>query len=219
MCSPDTHGCWPLSGHLLPPQIPSHHDPQSLFANGHWLMGWGMLISPVLQFMPWISLLVTQGGSPFLLWGYGPSEALLWGYLNLWEGGIWHLALFSSSCLWTHPWPLHLIFPHVLHMNAPEEETKLSHLLFPPQLMLLSLYFWSSYGHLHDPRLLSPQMWTSVSLCLMLSSPHAQPLIYSLRNKEVLEALRNILCRKLMFVVKKMIHKKKKNSYSLLFPI
>lgn len=117
---------------------------------------------------------------------------------NLWEGGvgIWHcfppipfgliltsyiLISFSLSSIWT---PL-------------REETK----LWPPALPTSVWWeplLWSSYGHLYWPQAPLPQMWTSVSLCLMLLSPPCStPLSIAWGTKRYWGFLRNILCRKL----------------------
>lgn len=220
VCSPDTLAFDRYLAICYPSDTQSSWPPESVCK---WPLahGLGVCLFPLCtQFMPWISLLVTPGR-------FTISSVRLWPFLKLscedtstWERWCWHLALFFLLI------PFGLIFdllhPHLSHCppyERPWGENK-ALATCSSHLSVVSLC-WSSYGHLHDPRLLSPRRCGPVSLCVWCyHHPHAQPLIYSLRNKEVLEALRNILCRKLMFVVKRWCHlKKKKNSYSLLFPI
>lgn len=86
-----------------------------------------------------------------------------------------------------------LIFLHVLHMRSPEGQSK-ALATCSSHLTVVSLYLSSGVFLLMiPPKLYSAQDSQAVSLCYNILTPMLNPIIYSLRNKEVLGALRKVL--------------------------
>ncbi|XP_037678951.1 olfactory receptor 2L2-like [Choloepus didactylus] len=92
-----------------------------------------------------------------------------------------------------------LIFLLVLHMHSPEGKNKALATCFS-HLCVVSLYFGPAMIIYMTP---GPVLSPKVDQCLFvfdaIIAPMLNPLIYSLRNKEVLAALRKVLGGKLMF--------------------
>ncbi|XP_037678957.1 olfactory receptor 2L2-like [Choloepus didactylus] len=86
-----------------------------------------------------------------------------------------------------------LIFLHVFHMHSPEGWNK-ALATCSSHLTVVSLYLGSGVFLLMiPPKLYSAQQSQAVSLFYNTLTPMLNPIIYSLRNKEVLGALRNVL--------------------------
>ncbi|KAF4015009.1 hypothetical protein G4228_005800 [Cervus hanglu yarkandensis] len=96
-----------------------------------------------------------------------------------------------------------LIFLTVLHMNSREGRHK-ALATCSSHLSVVSLYFGPAMIIYMTP---GSFLSADVDQCLfvfdVIITPTLNPLIYSLRNKEVLGALRKVLWRKLMFIVKR----------------
>ncbi|XP_037673429.1 olfactory receptor 2M5-like [Choloepus didactylus] len=86
-----------------------------------------------------------------------------------------------------------LIFLRVFHMKSPEGQSK-ALATCSSHLTVVSLYLGSGVFLLMiPPKLYSAQQSQAVSLFYNALTPMLNPIIYSLRNKEVLGALRNVL--------------------------
>ncbi|XP_037673437.1 olfactory receptor 2M5-like [Choloepus didactylus] len=86
-----------------------------------------------------------------------------------------------------------LIFLRVFHMKSPEGQSK-ALATCSSHLTVVSLYLGSGVFLLMiPPTLYSAQQSQAVSLFYNALTPMLNPIIYSLRNKEVLGALRNVL--------------------------
>ncbi|XP_057564419.1 olfactory receptor 56-like [Hippopotamus amphibius kiboko] len=96
-----------------------------------------------------------------------------------------------------------LIFLTVFHMNSPKGRKK-ALATCSSHLTVVSLYFGPAMIIYMTPgSSLLPDVDQHLCVFDVLITPMLNPLIYSLRNKEVLEALRKCLWRKLMFIVKR----------------
>ncbi|XP_060027464.1 olfactory receptor 2T27-like [Erinaceus europaeus] len=92
-----------------------------------------------------------------------------------------------------------LIFLTVLHMNSPEGRNK-ALATCSSHLSVVSLYFGPAMIIYMTPGSFLPvEMDQNLFVFDVIVTPMLNPLIYSLRNREVLEAVKKILCRKLMF--------------------
>ncbi|KAB1281057.1 Olfactory receptor 2L2 [Camelus dromedarius] len=92
-----------------------------------------------------------------------------------------------------------LIFLTVLHMNSPEGRNKALATCYS-HLSVVSLYFGPAMINYMTPGSSLPlDVGQHLFVFNAVITPMLNPLIYSLRNKEVLEALRKVLWRKLMF--------------------
>ncbi|CAN0442079.1 unnamed protein product [Rangifer tarandus platyrhynchus] len=96
-----------------------------------------------------------------------------------------------------------LIFLTVLHMNSPEGRHK-ALVTCSSHLSVVSLYFGPAMIIYMTPGSFLPaDVDKHLFVFDVIITPMLNPLIYSLRNKEVLGALRKVLWRKLMFIVKR----------------
>ena len=96
-----------------------------------------------------------------------------------------------------------LIFLTVLHMNSPKGRHK-ALATCSSHLSVVSLYFGPAMIIYMTPGSFLPaDVDQRLFVFDVIITPMLNPLIYSLRNKEVLGALRKVLWRKLMFIVKR----------------
>ena len=99
-----------------------------------------------------------------------------------------------------------LIFLTVLHMNSPKGRHK-ALATCSSHLSVVSLYFGPAMIIYMTPGSFLPaDVDQRLFVFDVIITPMLNPLIYSLRNKEVLGALRKVLWRKLMFIVKRWCH-------------
>lgn len=127
--------------------------------------------------------------TPPLLWGQGHLEAALWGHLSLWERGSSDQHCCGSFSCKLNPDILH---PHLLAGLANEPPMRTGArpwLLAPPTLL------WSSFT-LAQPwgvDLRTSPSWTRLSMFDTVLTPMWNLLIYSLRNREVVGLMREVL--------------------------
>ncbi|XP_076994251.1 olfactory receptor 2AJ1-like [Tamandua tetradactyla] len=94
-----------------------------------------------------------------------------------------------------------LIFLAVLHMKSPEAKNK-ALATCSSHLCVVSLYFGPAMViYMNPASSLPPEVDQRLFVFDVIITPMLNPLIYSLRNKEVLVALKKVLGRKVMFKV------------------
>lgn len=144
--------------------------------------------------MPFVSLNTIQGHQSFLLWCPSHVDSGLHGHLDLWVYSVYEYYLlpfiaFHWYCMFL--WPCSLC---CLSCTQPKEEESLFDLQHPPCCSDFLLY--ALCLHLSPPKILSyPTEDKALAVFYTILTPMLNPVIYSLRNKEMIGALRRLIHR------------------------
>ena len=190
---PDTHCLWPLCGYLSSSQILNHHQPLGFPAGGCGVLGGrgsGTLDPHGLCHTR--SPLWLLRALPLFLWSQSPCEAVLWGHICLWERSSSDQHRCGSS-----PHKPHSDFLYSHLPPGPANELPWRQELGPgccsSHLTVVTFYYAPAMLLYMRPDLLTPLLWTRLSLFDTILTSMLNPLIYRLRNREVVGSIRKML--------------------------
>lgn len=190
---PDTHCLWPLCDYLSSSQILNHYQPLGPPADGCGVLGGrGSGILGPHGLCHALSPLWLLRALPLLLWSQSPHEAVLWGHICLWER-----TRSDQHCWGSSPHKPHSDFLYSHLLPGPANELPRWQEWGPgycPPILLCSRFIMPQpCKYTWGLDLLTPLFWTRLSLFDTILTPMLNPLIYSLRNKEVVGSIRKML--------------------------
>lgn len=168
---------------------------QGVCANGPSVLDWGhfSFYSPHILYYE-SAYLWLQRNPPFLLWDTSNHEDLMQRHFHLWSGG-----LCDGHHIYYHPL-LDLLWLHTPSSsslsciwNPPQDRNKA---LVPasPNLTVVSFYLGPYvYMYVTPGSSHTPDQEQAVSVFCTVLTPMLNPLIYSLRNKDVVGAIQKVL--------------------------
>jgi hypothetical protein len=193
-----SHGLWPLHSNLLPTTLHSPDGPSGLFDIGccivdHW-SGGGVCLNHLDLHS---ALLWNRKNSALFLWYHACHESGLCWYVPQWDCVVCYFPDLHHESLSPDSVLLYTQFCH--HLDNPFATGR--HKAFSrcsPHVLVVSLFYGTAlFTYLQPKSAHTPDTDKVTALVYTVITPALNPVIYTLRNKEVKEAFRKVTHRSL----------------------